>query len=681
FILVILVIFIFLRNIRTTFIPVITIPIALIGSFALLYISGYSINILTLLGLLLATGLVVDDAIVVMENIYTRIEQGLSPIQAAFKGTRQVFFAVISTTITLISVFLPIFFLQGLTGRLFREFAMVVAGSVVISTFISLTLTAMLSSRILRKTDKEYKFMNFIKKPLDHIIINYKKWLVLFMRKRWLVFPIIIVIIGMIWIFFITVPSELAPIEDKSRLRIITSAPEGTSYPMMDKYQTQLIQLLDTIPEKKYLLSVTSPGFGASTSVNTGFMRLTLVPPEERERSQMDLANMIDQQLKQFNFAQSYVIQDPTFQSGNQRGLPVQFVLQAPNLEKLKEVIPGFMDKARSHPAFKAIDIDLKFTKPEIIVDINRAKAYDMGIRVDDIAQTLQTYFSEQRIGYFIKNGKQYYILAQANKSKRDEPEDLTNIHVKNESGEMVSLDNLVTLKEESRPPQLLRYNRYSSATISASLAEGYSLGEGIQAMENIASEELDPTFKTALSGTSEDFAESSSNLLWIFIFALILVYLTLSAQFESFRDPLTIMISVPLALAGAFMSLFIFGQTLNIFSQIGMIVLIGIVTKNGILIVEFANQKRRTGMSIMNSITNAAAERIRPILMTSMATVLGVFPLTVAFLGASASRIPLGISIIGGLLFSLILTLFIIPALYSYITNKKMNDVIEEQA
>ncbi|MFW6290671.1 MAG: efflux RND transporter permease subunit, partial [Mariniphaga sp.] len=385
--LVLLIIFIFLRNIRTTFIPVITIPISLIGTFALIYIAGYSINILTLLGLLLATGLVVDDAIVVMENIYSKIEQGLNPVQAAFKGAKQVYFAVIATTITLVCVFLPIFFLQGLTGRLFREFAMVVAGAVIISTFISLSLTAMLSSRLLRKADKEYRSLRYIKKPIDFLLSHYKGWLTSFMKKRWVVFPIIIATVGMIILFYSTLQSELAPLEDKSGLRLTSTAPEGTSYDMMDDFQMQLIRLIDTLPEKEYLLSVTSPGFGSSVSVNTGFVRITLYPPEERERSQMELASILNKKVKEYNFAQTFVIQEPTISSGG-RGLPVQFVLQAPNLEKLKDVIPEFMQKVRNHPAFGVSDINLKFTKPELIVNIDRSRANDMGISVRDIAQT-----------------------------------------------------------------------------------------------------------------------------------------------------------------------------------------------------------------------------------------------------------------------------------------------------
>ena len=682
FVLVLLIIFVFLRNIRTTFIPVITIPISLIGGFAFLYAAGYSINVLTLLGLLLATGMVVDDAIVMMENIFAKIEQGMKPIQAAFKGSRQVFFAIISTTITLICVFLPIFFMQGLTGRLFREFAMVVAGAIIISTFISLTLTVMLSSRILKPENREYRSLRFVRMPIDYILNNYRGWLTAFMKVRYLAFPVIVITMGIIWYFMVNLPSELAPLDDKSRLRLVSTAPEGTSYEMMDDYQMQLIQLIDTMPEKEYLLSVTSPGFGASISVNTGFVRLMLKPPGERDKTQMQLAAEMNRRVREYNMAQTYVIQDPTIGgAGGPARLPVQFVLQAPTLQKLEEFIPPFLAAARNHPAFEVVDIDLRFTKPELIIDIDRDKAFTLGVSVRDIAETLQTYFSEQRVGYFIRDGKQYFVIAHAERSQRRQPGDIANINVRTASDDMVALDNLVSFREESLPPQLLRFNRYSSATISASTAPGYTLGDGIAAMNEIASEVLDETFLTALTGTSADYAESSGNLMLVFIFAMILIFLTLSGQFESFRDPLVIMLTVPLALAGALLSLWIFGLTLNIFSQIGMIVLVGIVTKNGILIVEFANQKRLEGQDRLEAVINAATDRVRPIIMTSLATALGALPLAISFGSTANSRVPMGLVIIGGLVFSLILTLFIIPALYTFISSKTKSYVVEEEA
>lgn len=680
FILVLMVIFFFLRNWRTTFIPVILIPIALIGSFAVLYMVGYSINVLSLLGLVLATGLVVDDAIVVMENIYAKIEQGMHPVKAAFEGSREVYFAVIATSVTLICVFLPIFFIQGLTGQLFSEFAMVVVGSIVISTFITLSLTPMLSSRMLKKSTSENKLMQFFGRLVDGSIRGYSNSLRKFMKVRWVAIPVFFLMLALIFIVGSQLQSELAPMEDKSQLRIVSTAPEGTSYEAMDNYQLQVLHLLDTVPEKAFLLGVTAPTFRASTSVNSAFVFMPLKQPSEREKTQDELANEINQWLSNYTFAQSFVLQEPTIKgAGSSGNMPIQFVLQAPDLERLKEVLPQFMDKVQSSPVFSVSTVDLKFNKPEITIDINRSKAQLMGVSVADIAQTLQTFLSEQRMGYFIKDGKQYYVLAEANKSQKDEPVDLKNISVRNASGDMITLDNLVDIDFHSRPPSLLRYNRYTSATVQATPAPGFTVGAGIDEMRKISAELLDESFSTELAGSASDYAESSNSTMIIFFFALALVYLTLAAQFESFRDPLTIMLTVPLALAGAIITLWFFDQTLNIFSQIGMIVLIGIVTKNGILIVEFANQRRDAGLSLVEAAFEASTQRFRPILMTSLSTVLGALPIALALGDSSTSRIPMGLAIIGGLILSLLLTLYVIPALYTFIASKE-NKIIDEE-
>ena len=680
--LVVLVIFFFLRNWRTTLIPVILIPISLIGSMAVLYAVGFSINILTLLGLVLATGLVVDDAIVVMENIYAKIENGMKPVKAAMEGSREVFFAVIATSISLVCVFLPIFFLGGLTGRLFREFAMVVVGCIVISTFITLSLTPMMSSKMLKKSKQKLKIQQKLGNIVKSLSHSYGVTLARFMKNRWIAFPVVAVIGVGIWILGEQIPSELAPLEDKARFRVISTAPEGTSYDAMDAYQLKLMSLLDTLPERDFMLGLTAPSYGSSTSANSSFVSVALTPPEERERSQMEIVADINSRLRDYHFAQSFVIQEPTISASRGAGgnLPVQIVLQAPDFQQLREKIPLFMEQARNHPAFEVVTIDLKFNKPEYKIEINRDKALSMGISVADISQTLQTYLSEQRIGYFVMDGKQYYVIAEAESSNRNEPMDLRNMSVRNNAGDMVSLDNLVSLDLVSRPPSLLRYNRYSSATVSASTAPGYSIADGIEAMEQLASEVLGESFSTELAGSSSDYQESSADIILVFIFALTLVYLTLAGQFESFRDPLTIMFTVPLALGGALLSLYLFGHTLNIFSQIGMIVLIGIVSKNGILIVEFANQKRDAGMSRYDAAIEAAEQRFRPILMTSMSTVLGVLPIALALGESSTSRIPMGIAIIGGLLFSLLLTLYVIPAVYSYLASAESRDAVEKK-
>jgi multidrug efflux pump len=671
FLLVVLVIYIFLRDWRTTLIPIITIPISLIGSFFIMFIMDFSINILTLLGIVLATGLVVDDAIVVMENIYSKVEKGEKARSAAHKGSKEIIFAVIATTVTLIAVFLPLIFLEGLTGRLFREFGVVVAGAVVISSFISLTLTPMMSSRILKKKKRKSKFYQKTEDFFNWLGNGYRNSLTQYMRRPWLSFIFIITTGILIYVIGGLLQTELAPLEDKGRLRIISSAPEGTSFERMDAFQQEIIELTDTLQEKEHLLSVTSPGFGASISTNTGFVRLTLVPKSERKRTQMELANEISEKLQSYTFARSFVTQEETIGGGRNSGLPVQYVLQAPTLKDLETVIPTFLKEARENEAFRVVDINLKFNKPEIQVEIDREKAISVGVNVDDIAETLQLFFSGQRYGYYIFKGKQYEVIGQAKKKYRSEPSDIKQVYVRNKNNELIALDNLVTLSNESSPPQLFRYNRFVSATISAAPSPGKTIGDGIAAMDAIADKVLNEKYSTSLAGASKEFMESSSSLVFAFILALVLVFLTLAAQFESFSDPLIIMFTVPLALAGALVSLYFFDQTLNIFSEIGIIVLIGIVTKNGILIVEFANQRKKAGLNKLDSIIDASAQRFRPVLMTSMATILGALPIALALGDASTSRIPMGIAIIGGLILSLVLTLFVIPGLYYYLSKK----------
>jgi hydrophobe/amphiphile efflux-1 (HAE1) family protein len=675
FLLVLLVIFVFLRHWRTTIIPMLAIPISLIGAFFIMYIAGFSINILTLLAIVLSTGIVVDDAIVVLENIYKRIEKGVNPLQAGFEGSKEIYFAIISTTITLASVFLPIMFLSGLTGRLFREFGVVVAGAVLISAFVSLTLTPMMSARILHKTEHENKLFKLSERWFNRLAAGYHRALRRFISRRWLAPAIMGVAVLIIFGLGSLLRSELAPMEDKSRLMVSSTAPEGTSYEAMYDYMKKVLAIVDSLPEKDLIVSVT--GFGGG--VNSGFVRASLVPPGARKRSQQEIANALSRELRSYTFARTYVTQEQTIGGGRGRQLPVQYVIQAPTLEKLKEVLPGFMDKVQTDPVFDIGDLDLKFNKPELTVQIDRERARALGVTVRDIAQTLQLFFSGQQYGDFVMNGKQYYVIVQADRLDRDEPLDLSSIYVRNSRGELIQLDNMVNLSYRSNPPQVYHYNRYVSATVSASTAKGYTLGDGIKEMDRIASAALDESYSTSLAGTAKEYAESSHTLVFAFLLALILVYLILSAQFESFRDPLIIMFTVPLALAGAILSLWLFGQTLNIFSQIGIIALVGIVTKNGILIVEFANQRRAKGLSIREAVIDAASQRFRPILMTSLATTFGVLPIALALGAAAKSRQSIGIVIIGGLLFSLGLTLFIIPALYTYLSSRKRHVEVSE--
>ncbi|WPP53290.1 efflux RND transporter permease subunit [Catalinimonas niigatensis] len=668
--LVVIVIFMFLRDWRTTLIPAIAIPISLIGAFFIMYFADFSINILTLLGIVLATGLVVDDAIVVLENIYQKIESGISPKKAAHEGASEIYFAIISTTVTLAAVFLPIIFLEGVTGRLFREFGVVVAGSVIISAFVSLTLTPMMSARLLRKKERTSKFYKVTERFFERMTNGYNKLLLRFMKFRWTAIVIMFLSIGAIVLLGALLPSELAPLEDKSRIRILSTAPEGTSFELMDDYVMELLNVVDTLQEKAALVAVTSPGFGSSNSVNSSFVRITMTPPSERTRSQQEVAQQLTAITREMNFARSFVVQEQTIQVGRSSGLPVQYVIQAPNLERLKEVLPQFMERASANPNFEVVDLDLKFNKPELAVTIDRERARALGVSVRDIAETIQLFFSGQRFDYFVMDGKQYQIIGEASRVNRDEPLDLSSISVRNKRGELITLNNVVTLETQSTSPQLYRYNRYIAATVSASPAQGVTLGQGIEAMDEIAADLLDESFSTALSGTSKDYEESSGSLYFAFGLALVLIYLVLAAQFESFVDPLIIMFTVPLALTGALLTLWLFGHTLNIFSQIGIIVLIGIVTKNGILIVEFANQRKEDGLNKFDAVIEAATLRLRPILMTSLATILGTLPIALALGAASTSRIPMGMAIIGGLLFSLILTLLVIPITYTYMSG-----------
>lgn len=680
-ILVVLVIYFFFRDWRIAIRPMIDIPVALISTFFIMYFSGFSINVLTMLGIVLATGLVVDDGIVVTENIYKKLEQGMNKHRAALEGSKEIFFAVISTSITLAIVFLPILFLQGFVGRLFREFGIVIASAVLISAFVSLTLTPVLSVRLTRD-DRQHSWFYRVTEPFfNGMESGYQRWLAAFMKVRWVSFLIIAACLGIAGFIGANIQSELAPKEDRSQFRIRMSAPEGTSYDYMDKYVQNMVKFVtDSIPEYRIALSVTAPGFSGAGSANSGFIRVTLNDPSQRERSQSEIAAMVSRNLSRFPEGRAFVSEEETIQVTRSGGLPIQFVLQNNDFEKLKRVLPEFLARAEDHPVLQTVDVNLKFNKPELRVQINRLKATQLGISVQDIARTLQLAYSNLRFGYFTKGGKQYEVIGQVDRINRDDPDDLKRLYVRTRSGELISIDNVVTVEESTTPPALYHFNRYRSATVSAALAPGETIGDGIEAMQEIGAEVLDETFTTSLAGVSRDFAESSSNTSFAFVLAIVLVYLVLAAQFESFIDPLTILFTVPLAVAGAFISLWIFGQTLNIFSQIGMIMLIGLVTKNGILIVEFANQKRESGLPKLEAVLEASRLRLRPILMTSLTMVLGTLPIAISFGAASTSRQPLGIVVVGGVLFSLVLTLFVIPAIYSYLSRPRKHVEFEKQ-
>jgi multidrug efflux pump len=681
FVLVVIIIFLFLRDWRSTLIPVVAIPVSLVGIFFVMYLMDFSINVLTLLAVVLAIGLVVDDAIVVLENIYSRIEEGEDPKTAAIKGSEEILMAVVSTTVVLAAVFLPVVFLTGITGRLFREFGIVVAGSVLISAFVSLTLTPMMCSVLLKREEKHNWFYRKTEPFFEKMIGGYQDSLKTFLRNRWLAWLVVAGTGVGIWFFMKVIPSELAPVEDRSRVNVNATGPEGASFEYMDAYMSQLTKMaMDSVGEKNLssVFAVTSPGFGGGS--NSGIARVLLLEADERPRTQDQIATGISAGVKRLTAARTSVSQDQSIGGGG-GGLPVQFVIQTQDFEKLRAAVPTFLDAARQDPAFQFVDVNLKFNKPELRVNIDREKAQSLGVSVQSISQTLQAGLSGQRFGYFIREGKQYQIIGQVAREDRNQPLDVRLLSVKNADGQLVQLDNVIRLTESSTPPQLYRFNRYNSATFSASLAPGKTLGDGIAAMQSIADKNLDDTFSTELSGASRDFQESSSSLVFAFGLALVLIYLVLAAQFESFRDPVIIMVTVPLALSGALLSLWYFNQTLNLFSQIGIIMLVGLVTKNGILIVEFANQQVEQGKDYMTGLIEGATARFRPILMTSLCAILGILPIAIATGAGALSRRAMGIGVVGGLFFATGLTLYVVPVMYSYFATAKKHSQKQEAA
>ncbi|MHB8262025.1 MAG: efflux RND transporter permease subunit [Bacteroidia bacterium] len=671
-ILVIIIIYLFFRDWVIAIRPLIDMPVALIGAFFIMYVMGYSINVLTLLAIVLATGLVVDDGIVVTENIYKKIEGGMNPIEAAHKGSKEIFFAVVSTSITLAAVFLPVIFLQGFVGQLFREFGVVLAGAVLISAFVSLTLTPMLNARLVSKNHKKSRFYNMTEPFFERLETNYFNSLNSFLNKRWISFVVIGVSVILIGVMMKFIPSELAPLDDRSWLRISATAPEGASYEYMSRFMDKFSKMAgDSVKDSRLVLSITSPAF-ISGAVNSGAMRIMLKETNDRKESQQYWADYLSKLAKGFPEGKIFVSQEQTISAGGgpRGGLPVQYVIQAPDFEKLKKYLPKFLEEAYKEPTFQGVDCNLKFNKPELDITILRDKAKSLGVSVQDIAQTMQLALSGNRFSYFIMNDKQYQVVGQLDIDYRGTPSDVKSLYVRSATGELIQLDNVVKIEELSRPPQLYKYNRYESATVSAGLAPGKTIDEGIKAMDKIAKKVLDETFTTALTGPSRDYAESGSNIMFAFCLALLLIYLILAAQFESFVDPFIVMLTVPLALAGALLSLWYFNQTLNIFSEIGIIMLIGLVTKNGILIVEFSNQLKEQGLSVREAIQKGATARLRPILMTSIATALGALPIALSLGAAAKSRMGMGIVVVGGIMFSLILTLFVIPAMYTYLSK-----------
>jgi multidrug efflux pump len=666
FFLVVVIIFFFLRDWRTTIIPILVIPVSLVGSFFIMYLAGFTINVLTLLAIVLSIGLVVDDAIVMMENIYVKIERGMTPMQAGLEGANEIFFAIIATTITLVAVFIPIVFLEGMTGRLFREFSIVIAGAVTISSFVALTFTPMLSTKLLKSRQKHNRFYNWSEKYFVKLNNIYKNSLESYLKQKYLSLFILIGAGVLIFVLWGIVPAEMAPLEDRSQFNVNITPPEGATYEFSYDYVEDVSKLVEEeVPEASKITTLVR---GSWASV-----RAVLVKPSERERSQQEIVSDLSGELRKMTKARASVIQQSTF-GGRRARQPIQYVLQAPTIEKLREILPAFMAEVQNNPIFVQADVNLKFTKPELQIEINRDKANLLGVSTQNIGQTLQLALSGQRFGYFIMNGKQYEILGELPRQERNKPLDLKSLYVRNDKGEMIQLDNFVTLKETTAPPELYRYNRFVSATISSNLANGYTIGQGIEEMDRIAAKVLDDSFRTALDGDSKDFMESSSSLMFAFILAIILIFLVLSAQFESFKDPIIVMMTVPLALTGALIFMWYFDITMNIFSQIGIIMLIGLVSKNGILIVEFANQRKNAGMSKFEAIKFASSARFRPILMTSLSTILGILPLAMGLGEGAQSRVAMGTAVVGGLLIATFLTLYVVPGIYLLISSNSKN-------
>ena len=666
FVLVIIIIFLFLRDWRVTLVPCIVIPVSLVGSFFIMYLFGFSINVLTMLAVVLAVGLVVDDAIVMTENIYIRIEQGMNPKKAGIEGAKEIFFAVISTTVTLVAVFFPIVFMEGTTGRLFREFSMVISGAVVISSFAALTFTPMLATKLLKQQKKKNAFYRITEPFFIGMNNMYSRSLQVVLRHRIWTLPVIGLMLGAIVYLWGAIPSEMAPLEDRSMITINTRGAEGVTYEYIRDYTEDINSIVDSvIPDADAVTARVSSG--------SGNIQVRLKDMGDRDYTQMEAAEKLSQAVKKKTKARAFVQQQSSF-GGRRSSMPIQYVLQATNIEKLEKVLPVFMEKVYENPVFQMADVDLKFSKPEIRIHINRDKANIMGVNTRDLSETLQYGLSGQRMGYFYMNGKQYEILGEINRQQRNKPADLRAIYLRSSDGKMIQMDNLIELESSIAPPKLYRYNRFVSATISAGLAEGKTIGQGLDEMDKIAKEVLDDTFRTSLSGDSKEFRESSSSLMFAFILALVLIYLILAAQFESFKDPFIIMLTVPLAIAGALIFMYFNDITMNVFSQIGIIMLIGLVAKNGILIVEFANLKQENGEDKVTAVHDAALQRLRPILMTSASTVLGLIPLAFATGEGCNQRIAMGIAVVGGMVVSTFLTMYIVPAVYSYISTNRIN-------
>ena len=664
--LVILVIFFFLRSVRASIIPVVTIPISLVATFALMYAFGFSVNTLTLLAMVLAIGLVVDDAIVVLENIYRHIEEGMKPVQAAIKGSREIGFAVVAMTLTLAAVYAPIAFTPGRTGRVFLEFALTLAGAVIVSGFVALTLTPMMCSKLLKHNPKPGRVFVTIENAFLSFERGYGAILRGSLKVRWLVVLLALGVAGMSVHFFTQLPSEHAPIEDRGILQVRGSAPEGSTLAYTSRYATQIDELVTQVPEVRSSLLIA--GFPEVTDFQ---VIGTLKDWEERTSSQQEIGGGITPKLGRVPGVRAFASNPPSLgQRGSSR--PIEFVIQGSGTyEQLQERVGKLVERVEQYPGMTNVDTDLKLNKPEFRLELDRDKIADLGLDISTVGRTLETYLGGRQVTRFEANGEQYDVYLQLPGEDRASPSALSTIYVRSSKGEMIQLSNVVKVTEDVAPKDLRRFNQMRAVTLSANLAPGYSLGDGIAFLEQAAKEILPDNMQTDLAGQSREFQSSNQSLAMVFVLALGFIYLVLAAQFESFRDPVIILLTVPLSMTGVLAALYYAGGTLNVFSQIGLVTLVGLITKHGILIVEFANQQQEHGKSRLEAVIEASVLRLRPILMTTAAMVLGAIPLALAEGAGAESRQQIGWVIVGGMSLGTVLTLFVVPMAYTFIGRR----------
>jgi multidrug efflux pump len=665
-VLVVLIIFLFLRSIRATLIPLVTIPVSLIGAFALMYVAGFSINTLTLLALVLAIGLVVDDAIVMLENIYRHVEDGMTPVKAALLGSREISFAIIAMTITLAAVYAPIGFMTGITGRLFTEFAWTLAGAVLVSGFVALTLSPMMCSKLLKHQSHHNLAYRIIESGLNGMTRGYRALLNAALAARPLVLLIGLAVAGSSYFLFTTLKSELAPIEDQGTIMTSFRGPEGATIEYTDAYAKELEKIALSVPEADRVFVV-----AGSPTVSQGRVILRVKPWSERERLQQDISRSIAPDMVKVTGVTAFPSNPPSL-GQSVRSKPINFVVQTSRpYDELNQMVNSLLDKARDYPGLVDVDSDLRMNSPQLDIQVDREKAAALGVEIDTLGRTLETLLGGRQVTRFKKEGEQYDVIVKIADIDRQNPDDMRRIYVRGRDNEVIPLSNLITINETVAPKELNHFNQLRAATITAQLAPGYSLSDGLAFLQQAADEVLPGTAQIEYAGESREFRQASASLYLTFLLALAFIYLVLAAQFESFTDPFIIMLTVPLSVTGALLALWLSGGTLNIYSQVGLVTLIGLITKHGILIVEFANQLRAQGRSVRDAVIESSAMRLRPILMTTGAMVLGAVPLAIATGAGAESRQDIGWVIVGGLLVGTLFTLFVIPVVYTYVSRR----------